>query len=114
MADHITDKAVTAAAKAMVRVTLLDRWEDLDEHQRDVYIRLARAALPVLNTTTDETADQFPGFYITNDDGYPALTFYPREDDDGEHVKTADAGTSLDELIEAARKHTASLRGEQG
>ena len=60
-----------------------------------------------------ETAEGFPGFYITNDDGYPALTYYPHEDEDGEHVKTADAGTSLDELVQAARKHAASLRGEQ-
>lgn len=60
-----------------------------------------------------ETTEGFPGFYITNDDGYPALTYYPREDEDGEHVKSADAGTSLAELIGAARKHAASLRGEQ-
>lgn len=61
---------------------------------------------------TETAADEFAGFYITNDDGYPALTYYPHEDEDGECVKFADAGTSLDELVKAAHKHrAASLRG---
>lgn len=59
-------------------------------------------------------AGEFAGFYITADDGYPALTYYPHADEDGVHVRFADAGTSLDELVQAAREHAASRRGEQG
>ena len=85
------------------------------------------AALPVLDTTTDSEAappvagqlpamDEFEGFFIANDDGYPELRYSDSDDgnDEGEFVEHVDAGTFLPDIVRAARQHTASLRGEQG
>jgi hypothetical protein len=118
--SDIPDEAVMDAAKdGYARWVGAEDWQSLvrkigtrDAAAAAQVIRPAlAAALPVLNTA--KANEDFAGFYMTNDDGYPALTYYPNEDDDGVHVRSADAGTSLAELIGAARKHAASLRGEQ-
>lgn len=49
----------------------------------------------------------YADFYITNDDGYPELRHCPNPDDDeyGCFVRFAEAGTNLDELLNAASGH---------
>lgn len=58
--------------------------------------------------------DNAASFVLVNDDGYPELRHYPTEDDDhGCHVRFADSGTNLDELMDAARGHQCETEGGQ-
>ena len=41
-------------------------------------------------------------FYIVDDGGYPNLVYAPTEGDEGTFVRFAEAGTSLDSLVQAA------------
>lgn len=105
--SHIPDKAVTAASEAG-NVAYLEGGTDAECWRAGL-----AAALPVLNTAQ---TDDLTGFFIANDDGYPELRYSASDDgnDEGEHVCFAEAGTALSELVRAARKHAAPLRGEQG
>lgn len=115
--SDLPDEAVERAARVLAKLVIGTPrpWEQMSEVQRSNLLISARhalaAGLPVLDTA--KANEDFAGFYMTNDDGYSALTYYPNEDDDGVYVRSADAGTSLAELIGAARKHAASLRGGQ-
>lgn len=116
----ISDESVTAAAQVLAKLAegIARPWDAMSEVQRSNMLISARhalaAALPYLSADRDtETAAEFAGFYITHDGSQPTLCYYPHEDEDGEHVHFADVGTSLDQLVKAAREHAASLRGEQ-